>query len=690
VRFAVDIGGTFTDLVVEDDDGQLWLTKSPSTPNDPAQGVLDALQRAADDIGISRDELLRKGEQLIHGTTRGINAILTGQTARTAFLTTQGHPDVLVIREGGREKFNLIEEYPEPYVPRSLTFEIPERVGSQGEIVVPLDEAATVQIIKSLPSRGVAAVGVCLLWSIVNPGHERRIGELLEEHLPGVPYTLSHQLNPCLREYRRASSTVIDASLKPVMAVYLENLNGRLRTAGFAGRLLLITSSGGVMDVADIARNPIYLLKSGPALAPVAGRYYGRVDVETDTVLVADTGGTSYDVSLVRRGKIPSTRETWLGPEWTGHITGLPSIDVRSIGAGGGSIAWIDEGGMLHVGPQSAGADPGPACYGKGGTRPTVTDACVVLGYIDPDYFLGGAMPLDVEAAERAVVEDVGRPLGMTAQEAASAIMQVLDEHMVQLIEDLSVNQGVDPREAVLIGGGGAAGLNAVSIARRLGSSQVIIPETGAALSAFGALLSDLSADFATTFVTSSDAFDYKGVNAILADLVGQCNAFAAGPGAGAVDSYIDLSAEMRYPAEVWEIEVPLRVRRFGSPEDVEEMRQDLHAARIEVFGTSDPGAPAHVVTWRARVGCRLREGDPGLLRSSRSLPPANGSRQAYFPRIGLVPTTVRLLHSIAEGEALTGPAIVETPVTTIVVGPGASATRTAAGSLLVTLPTAD
>ena len=244
-------------------------------------------------------------------------------------------------------------------------------------------------------------MAVCLLWSIVNPVHELRVGELLEQHLPGVPYTLSHALNPSLREYRRASSAAIDASLKPLMTRYLAALEERLRDAGLEGRLLVVTASGGVLDADTMAAAPIHSINSGPAMAPVAGRYYAEREAGATTAVIADTGGTSYDVSLVRRGRIPWTRETWLGRQYESDITGFPSVDVKSIGAGGGSIAWVDDGGLLHVGPESAGADPGPACYARGGVHPTVTDAALVLGYIDPGYFLGGAIALDVQAARQ-------------------------------------------------------------------------------------------------------------------------------------------------------------------------------------------------------------------------------------------------------------------------------------------------
>lgn len=684
MRFSVDIGGTFTDLIVEEDDGRLWLKKSPTTPDDPVDGILNVLEEAAQVIGISRKELLGQGEFLVHATTRALNAVLTSTTARTAYLTTQGHPDVLLFREGGRDRFNHVVPYPDPYVPRSLTFEVPGRIGSQGEIVIPFDDGAAIEIIRKLEGTQVEAVAVCFIWSIANPAHELRMGELLDKHLPGVPYTLSHKLNPVMREYRRGSSAAIDASLKPIMSDYLHNLADRLKEAGFQGRLLIVTSNGGVLDAGAVAEAPIHSLKSGPSMAPIAGRYYGQGDAKTDTVVVADTGGTSYDVSVVRRGTIPWTRETWIGPEFHGHMTGFPSIDVQSIGAGGGSIAWIDEGGLLHVGPQSAGAVPGPVCYGRGGTEPTVTDACLVLGYLDPGYFLGGAMQLDVKAAEKSVDKHIAQPLSMNVYEAASAIMQVITENMVQLIEEISINQGVDPRDAVLIGGGGAAGLNSVAITRRLGCPQLIIPETAAALSAFGALLSELTAEYIATFVTSSPRFDFDGVNTTISALQRKCQDFISGPGRGSVSSKIELFSEIRYPSEIWELDVPLRKSLYSSPDDVEQLRQDFHAVHKEVFTTIDPGSPVEMLRWRARVSCRLRKGDIGRPQASDARPTKNGSRNAYFPKVGMVDTTVRYLETLEPGERLVGPVIIESPVTTVVIDPGASVECTPIGSLSI------
>ena len=688
MRFAVDTGGTFTDLVLEDERGRLRMFKAPTTPRDPVEGILAAVDAAAAALSMTRADLLARGELFIHGTTRATNAIVTGETARTAFLTTKGHPDVLVLREGGRmEPFNFLVPFPKPYVPRALTFEVPGRVGADGSVYEPLDEAGVLAVIEELRAKEAEAVAVSLLWSTVNPAHEIGVGRLLEKHLPGVPFTLSHVLNPILREYRRASSTCIDASLKPLMSRYVGGLQERLGEAGFGGRLLMLTSKGGVMDAEELAAAPIHSVGSGPSMAPIAGRRFSRLDAKAATAIVADTGGTTYDVSLVRRGEIPMTPETWLGQRYRGHILGFPSVDVKSIGAGGGSIARVDEGGLLHVGPQSAGAAPGPACYGRGGTRPTLTDASLILGHIDPDYFLGGAMTLDLAEAEKSISRDVAEPLGLTLQEAASAILRLATENMVGAIEEITIHQGIDPRGAALIGGGGAAGLNSVAIARRLGCRSLVIPEVGAALSAAGAMMSDLRADRRSMFFTATDRFDFKGANATLRKLGERCRVFIRGPGKGAAESAVDFYVEARYKHQIWEIDLALPFSRFKSKKDVARARAAFDAAHEEVFAFRDPSSEVEFVGWRAVARCRLRKRRFGRLSREKArkakLPKR---RRAFFEGKGEVNARVLAFDAMKPGDAARGPAIVESPFTTVVIDPGARAARTRSGSLLITL----
>ena len=685
LRFAVDTGGTFTDLMVADENGVLSMFKASTTPSDPVAGVIESLRIAAHASGEDLATYLARGDVLMHGTTHAINAIVTGSTARTAFLTTEGHPDTLVIREGGRmEPFNFTVPYTEPYVPRALTFEVPERITVTGAVKTPLDEVAVLAIIEKIRQANVEAVAVCFLWSVVNPDHELAVGALIERHLPDIPYTLSHRINPSIREYRRASSTCIDASLKPIMGAYMRGLEQRLREAGFSGRVLVVTSQGGVMDAARVADAPVHLINSGPSMAPVAAKAYAA-NTATETLIVGDAGGTTFDVSLVRRGRIPRSRETWLGQPFRSHMTGMPSVDVKSIGAGGGSIAWVDRGGLLHVGPISAGAVPGPVCYSRGGTRPTVTDAAVALGFIDAEFFLGGKMTLDKAAAIAAIQRDVADPLKCDIETAASAIMSLATEHMVQAIMDITVNQGIDPATATFVAGGGAAGLNCVAIARRLGCRRVLVTEAGAALAASGALISDLTAHHHAMFHAKSEHFDSAGVNRILERLRVICADFAAGPGAGAQSVDIDWSAEARYIDQAWEIEVPMRTSSFQTPEDVENLVTDFHLMHQEKFAVSDSRAPIEIVSWNAEVHCRIGSGEPGRLKLD-TRPARLPSRPVRFSGTNWINADVYRLESSTDSFTIEGPAIVESDFTSIVVDPGSRARRDGMGNLVIEL----
>lgn len=692
LRVSIDTGGTFTDLVVEQQSGALSLFKAPTTPENPVDGIVDVLDLAANEASIPLDSLLERISLLIHSTTRATNALVTKEVARTALLTTMGHPDILLFREGGRlHPFDFTQKYPEPFVPRRLTYEIPERIGPDGKVLLELDEDALAGILEQLRKDSVESVGVCLLWSIVNPTHELRVEQALHRHLPDVPYTLSHRLNPSIREYRRAISTSIDASLTPLMSRYLGHLTQRLRHLGFKGRLLNVTSNGGLLDADAVAVSPIHSVGSGPAMAPVAGRHLARLDTEFADVIVADAGGTSFDVSLVRDGVIPHTRQTWIGPAYRSDITGFPSVDVRSVGAGGGSIAWVDDGGLLCVGPRSAGAVPGPVCYGKGGEEPTVTDAAVLLGYINPTQFAGGMVHLDADAARKAIESFIGSRLGLDPFGAALAILRLTTEHMVHAIEDITLSQGIDPCGAVLVAGGGAAGLNAVSIARRLGCPQVLVPSVAPTLSAAGALFSHLSTSHSGVRPTSSDDFDLVGVNALLANLRDRCLDFIEGPGAEAVNSRIRFTVEARYPQQVWELDIPITVDLPLSVGDVETIRSDFHQQHKAIFAISDPASPIEMLTWRATAECEFREPKPrssqsGVEESDNAVDAKDSlSRIGYFGK-GLEPMDIPVhwAPSLKAGAIIEGPAFLDSPLTTVVLEPESAAKVTDNDGILV------
>ncbi|HEY4830328.1 MAG TPA: hydantoinase/oxoprolinase family protein [Solirubrobacteraceae bacterium] len=683
---AVDVGGTFTDVVMRDHAGALTVGKGLSDHRRIVSGILEGLEVIAASRDTTTDEILASAGLFIYSTTRATNAILEGTTARTALLVTEGFPDILVLREGGRfNAFDSTVSYPDPYVARRLTFEVRERIDSEGQVVIPLDEAQTRSVLRGLPAREVEAVAVCLLWSINEPGHERAIGRLIEEELPGMPYTLSHALNPVVREYRRASATAIDASLKPLMQSHLAELERDLRDAGFSGEIFGAASAGGVMHLEDLAARPINTVKSGPSLAPVAAGHYAEVEDLGRDIIACDTGGTSFDVSLVRDGAVKFSRETWLGGRFVGHMTGLSSVDVRSIGAGGGSLAWVDPGGLLRVGPQSAGADPGPACYGRGGEQPTVTDAALVLGYLDPEFFLGGRMVLD-EAAARHAIGALAERFEQSHEDIAVAILTIAGEAMVQAIQELTINEGIDPRESLLVAGGGAAGLNIIPIARELGCQEVLIPRSAGALSACGAHFSDVVAEFSASRLAYTDAFAYGDVDESIGNLRQAIDEFAGRLRHRGISRFeTRYFVEARYPSQVWELEIPLAGDGLRRQEDVAAVVADFHEAHKRVFGVNEPDAPLECLNWKGRIA--------GVLEKPKALSSAgrNGSsghatthRTMYFGQTGAVEAPVHRGEDLEPGSRITGPAVIAEPTSTIVVYPDSAAEMLPGGNYLL------
>ena len=685
-RISVDTGGTFTDVVVADEAGALHLAKAPTDLERAFQSIEDALAQLEPELGVTVAELLGRTDVFTYGTTRATNAIVEGRTARTAFFTTEGFPDILLLREGGKlEPFRQLP-YPPPYVPRHLTFEIRERIDSEGDVFVPLDEQSVSEAIGEARRLGAEAVAVCLIWSIVNPEHELRVGELLEHEWPEVPFTLSHQLNPIIREYRRASSTAIDASLKPLMQDYLRTLEQDLRAAGMSGHVFVTTSFGGAWRPQEVTERPIYSIGSGPSMAPVAALTYADAETADRDLIVCDTGGTTFDVGLVSGGGITYSAESWIGGRWIGHITGIRAVDVTSIGAGGGSIVWIDPGGLLRVGPQSAGADPGPACYGHGGTDATITDAAVVLGWIDPDYFLGGRVPLDAEAAFAAVGRAVAEPLGLSVHEAAYAALTIASENIVGAIREITIAQGIDPREVTMVAGGGASGLNVVPIARELGCRRVLLPSTASALSACGALFADVVSEFSRSRYEETRSLDREAVNAALADVEEQADDFLAGlAGLPVTATRKEFLVEARYRAQVWELDVPVP-RRLESDDDVRAVEEAFHATHERIFAVREPGQYLECLLWKVRATAVLDKPELRPRQPAAAGADAEGHVEAYFKETGLANVPRYDGPSLPAGTRIAGPAILREPTTTVVVYPGSSAVVTQHGNYLLEL----
>jgi len=649
------------------------------------------MEVAAQEMGRSVADVLKEcssfvGGSLVHGSTITTNAVLQGRVAKVGLICTRGHRDVLTIRHGGekRNPYNLKEEYAEPYVPRYLTMEVTERINSEGEIVVPLDEEDVRRAVTRLKEYKVEVIAVCLLWDIMNPAHEQRIGEIIQEEWPGVPYVLAADLNPCLREVWRTSSVCIDASLIPIVGDYMRDLDTTLRESGYRGELSMLTSTGGIMSVEESLAKPIYSIDCGPAMAPVAGKVFGKLERESNHVLIMDMGGTSFDISSVIDGSIAVTREAKI----SGYDLGVAKVDSRSIGAGGGSIAWVDPGGLCHVGPQSAQAVPGPACYGKGGEEPTVTDANLMLGFLDPEYYLGGRMRLHPELAEKAIMEKVAKPLNLSLRDAAYTIYTGVNVNMVTAIEELTIWQGIDPNEYLFVGGGAAAGLHVIPICQELDTREALIPKTAGGLSAVGGLFGDMVGEYASGYLTESHAFNFEEVNARLEGLERKAIAFLDRSEIPESKRRLEFFCEARYPYQIWELPVPLKVNRFKDDKDLLQLVEDFHAVHERVFAVRED-TYIECIHWRVRaVGVvdKPKLVDTPLVGKDPSSAFV-GTRKVYLgPEIGEMEASCYRGDSLKPGNEIAPPSIIQEDTTTLAVLPGSKVSVTRYGNYLIEL----
>lgn len=671
-RICTDIGGTFTDIVVVDEQRGIGIFKSFTTRKDLVQGVLNGLQLAAEAHGQDLAQFLGECDYFGHGSTVATNAVIEGKVAKSGLICTRGFRDILALREEApRENpFTWDMDSPGPYIPRYLTVPVTERINAEGGIEIPLVEQEVLAAIAYLKQYGVQAVAVSLLWSIANPVHELRVAELIRQHWPEVKVSLSHVVNPVLGEYRRTISTAMDASLKPLVDGYIGGLGRRLREAGYRGELSLLSSSGGVLSTDEMLDRPIFSLDSGPAQAPIAGRFYAKVEAGVANVITCDMGGTSFDVSRVTDGVIVTTEETRFGPE----KLSIPKAETRSIGAGGGSIAWVDSGGLLHLGPEGAGSEPGPACYRRGGTRPTVTDANLVLGYLDPDYFLGGSVKLDPQAAAAAIEEHVAKPLGLSVLAAAAGIWRTVSANMTEAIRDITVYAGFDPREYVCVSGGGAGAIHICEIVRDLDIRQVVIPRTAGALSAFGGTIADVVREFQSSHFTVTSSFDYVGVSRVLAQLAAEGRAFLDASGVPAERQVLEFGVIARYRFQDFGIPVALRGDGVRTPEELAALVADFHATHERLRGSREPGQTVECLRWRLLALGRTPELAlrPVADRPGQSAEVAlKGQRPAYFQELGgMVETPVYDAERLPAGAVVQGPAIIEEPTTTVLVLP--------------------
>ena len=667
VRIAVDIGGTFTDAtLIDEQTGRISISKTLTTPRDPSEGFMTAVARAL----VEGSARAAQVGFVVHATTVATNAIIEGKVARSGFVTTEGFRDLLEIARQVRPSlYDTQFEKPKPLVPRDRAVGVRERLGPAGEVLVPLDESSARDAAALLKREGVESVAVCLLHSYVNGDHERRIGAILAEELPGVPISLSAEVAPEFREYLRASTTVINAVIRPVVERYLARIEQRLVDAGIEAKLLVMQSSGGVFSSQAAAQRPVFMVESGPAAGVIAAAHLGST-IDRPDILSFDMGGTTAKVGLIQSGQPSVTKDYQVGGHAAAGIGGLslsgypvrtPVVDLVEIGAGGGSIAWVDSGGLLRVGPQSAGADPGPVCYRGGGVEPTVTDANLVLGRLNPGYFLGGEISLDVEGARRAIEERCAKPLGLDVVEAANGIVEIANAAMVNALQLISVQRGYDPRDFLLVGFGGAGPVHANALARDAELPTVLIPPSPGIFSATGLLTTDLKRDAAQTVVQRLDALDAAEVEAVFAALE------AAGAEEmrreGVADAAIEFERrlDLRYVGQSYELTVPA-----GG-----ELAQRFHAEHDRVYGFSAESEPIECVSLRLTTIGRIAKPPPRSL--PHGAPPESKSRrEVYFAETrGYVDCPIYDRYALGARAELAGPAIVEEFDSTTVVHPG-------------------
>jgi len=683
-KIGIDVGGTFTDFLLTDEDGTSYIYKILSTPKDPSIATIQGLEEMARDRDLATRDFLSEVKTIVHGTTVTTNATLTYNGARTGLLTTEGVRDALEMRRGIREE-QYNNRYPNarPVVDRYLRVPVGERVDYAGNVLTPLNEDSAREGISYLKKEGVDAVAICFMNSFANDEQERRVADMVRKEMPDAFVSVSVEIVPAIRFYDRVSTTALNAYVGPILRRYLTRLIERLDSYGYDGVLLIMASNGGVISPDVAMERPVTTILSGPAGGPVAGAAFAQGQGFKDCI-TCDMGGTSFDVALVKEGQPLTTTE--------GDINrlriSLPMLDVVTIGAGGGSIGWIDEVGLLRMGPQSAGADPGPACYGKGGTEPTCSDADLVLGYLDPDFFAGGRIKLDVEAARRAIDDRVAVPLSMSVEEAAAGMYDVINVSMGAAVREIAVNAGFDPRDFPLVTAGGAGPNHACQIALALGIPTILVPRESSIFCAAGMLRSDLRHDFVRSYPVRFDVLDWDYFRSLFVEMADEGGGVLNGEGIPHENIHYRLRLDVRYLRQYHEVTVDITQEEVDAG-DVESIVNRFHAQHDKLYGYSleDRDTPVELINMRlTAVGVtekpslapeRMTSGDPSSAFKAK--------RRAYLPgeqRFHNVDVFDGM--KLRYGNRIQGPAVIEQVNTTTFVTPEFNAVVDAYGTYTV------
>lgn len=673
MRLATDIGGTFTDLVYLDEaSGALGLAKASSTPPNFAQGIMDAIGKSGlDPAGV---------EHFVHGATVVINALTERKGAKTALVTTVGCRDVLEIGRANRpDIYNLRFRKQPPFVPRELRFEVRERINYKGEIVAPLDLDSVRAVASAITESGATAVAICFLHAYANASHEEHAAHLLAELLPVVPITTSSSLTKEWREYERSSTAVLNAYVRPVASSYLQSLERDLRAYGIDAPLDIMKSNGGTQRFAVAQEQPIHMVESGPVGGVIGAAAIGKA-IDSTNLITLDIGGTTAKCSLIDGGEVKITTEYRIERDSisAGYPIKSPVVDIVEIGAGGGSIAWIDRAGSLKVGPKSAGAVPGPACYGKGGTEPTVTDANLIAGRINPEYFLGGDLTVSVDLAREAMAP-IAERLGVTIEEAALGVIRLANANMINALKLVSVRRGYDPREFAMIAFGGGGSMHAAALAKELHVGTVIIPQAPGHFSAWGMLMTDPMQDFIRTRLTSAADEQIPGIESILAEMSGEAVEFFSGTGYDAHAVAISRSFDMRYVGQEHTVRTPIA----GGPVNIAEAIQSFHQLHEHAY-TFRLDSAVEIVNFHV-VGA-VPSTKPSLIafvgKGGSGQP--KGMRLVDFDEDGRQESRIYERADLAPGQAIAGPAVIEEPAASTVIYPGQTATIDEIGNIVI------
>ena len=692
LRIGIDIGGTFTDAaLVDGETGAIRVVKVLTTPEDPAQGFMAALERGLAECPASGGDVAA----VVHATTVATNAIIEGKTARVGMLVTRGFRDILEIGRQIRSRlYDVHLQKPAPLVPRRFSLEVTERLDHEGRVLQPLDLDEVRQAARRLRQEGVEAVVVCLLHSYLNPAHERTVAEIVRAELPDVFLSVSSDVCPEYREYLRASTTAVNAAVMPIVSRYVDALESRLHALGAVAPFYVMQSNGGVMTSSSAKARPVYMVESGPAAGVIAAGAiaapYGYKNV-----MSFDMGGTTAKVGLIQDGQLRLSTEIEVGAQSVtplgegrggGYPIRTPVIDLVEVGAGGGSEAWIDAGGALRVGPRSAGARPGPACYGRGGTTPTITDANLVLGRLNPAFFLGGEMALDAAAARKAIADRVAAPLALDPIAAAAGIVEIANAHMIGAMRLVSVQRGYDPRQFVLVAFGGAGPLHANALARELGIPAVLVPPNPGIASAVGMLMTDLRHEFVTTRRVRLDALTPEALESLFADFLVEGSARLDRDGVPASDRQMLRSVDLRYHGQSFELSIAVPAGAL-TVADVGRLRAEFDAAHERAYGYAAPEDAVELVNVRlAAIGVTPRPRRAPLPPGGRDAAKAlKGTREVWFAEIGgWRNTNVLDRAKLLSGNVIGGPAIVEEHDASTLVHPGWEATVDQHGNLVV------